>query len=97
MSPASNPAQAGTVRVMGADARASVVLSAGEATKLREVLVACSQMLTWAGQHGSLQLETVVAQAAEAAGLGRSPGVLLHDVNLAIDCLDFAPAARRPR
>jgi hypothetical protein len=38
-----------------------------------------------------------VTEAAEAAGLGRSPGALACQVNLAIDYLDFAPAAGRQR
>jgi hypothetical protein len=73
------------------------VLTAGETAMIRHALVACSDVLTWAGQHGSLQLETVVTKAAEAAGLGRSPGALACKVNLAIDYLDFAPAARSRR
>ncbi len=73
------------------------LLTAGEAAMIRQVLIACSDVLTWARQHGSLQLETVVTQAAEAAGLGRSPGALACQVNLAIDYLDFAPAARSRR
>ena len=73
------------------------VLTSTETAMIRQALAACATVLTWAGQHGSLQLETVVAQATEAAGLGRSPGGLAHDVNLAIDCLDFAPAARSNR
>jgi hypothetical protein len=73
------------------------VLTAGEIAMVRQVLSACSNVLTWAGRHGSLQLETVAAQAAEAAGLGRSPGALACQVNLAIDYLDFAPAARSTR
>ncbi len=73
------------------------VLTAGEAAMIRRALAACSDVLTWAGQHGSLQLETVVVQAAEAAGLGLSPGALACQVNLAIDYLDFAPAARSTR
>ena len=59
---------------------------------IRQVLAACAKVLTRAGQHGSLQLETVVAEAGEAAGLGRGPGGLACQVNLAIDYLDFAPA-----
>ena len=73
------------------------VLTSEETAMIRQALVACSQVLTWAGQHGSLQLETVVAQAAEAAGLGRSPGKLACDVCLAIDYLDFAAPARSRR
>ena len=78
-------------------AHQDAMLTAQEIAVLRQALVACSNVLTWAGQHGSLQLETVVAQAAEAAGLGRSPGALACRVNLAIDYLDFAPAARSTR
>ena len=64
---------------------------------IRQALAACASVLTWAGQHGSLQLETVIAEAAEAAGLGRVPGALGYQVCLAIDYLDFAPAARSTR
>jgi hypothetical protein len=73
------------------------VLTAGEAAMIRQALSACSDVLTWAGRHGSLQLETIVAHAAEAAGLGGGPGALACQVNLAIDYLDFAPAARSTR
>ncbi len=78
-------------------AHEDTVLTAEEIAVLRQALVACSNVLTWAGQHGSLQLETVVAQAGQAAGLGLSPGALACQVNLAIDYLDFAPAARSTR
>ena len=78
-------------------AHQDAMLTAQEIAVLRQALVACSNVLTWAGQHGSLQLETVVAPAAEAAGLGLSPGALACRVNLAIDYLDFAPAARSTR
>jgi hypothetical protein len=70
------------------------MLTAGEVAMIRQALSACSDVLTWAGRHGSLQLETVVAHVAETAGLGGSPGALACQVNLAIDYLDFAPAAR---
>jgi hypothetical protein len=78
-------------------AREDAVLTSEEAAMIRQALAACSTVLTWAGQHGSLQLQTVVAEAAEAAGLGRSPGGLAYRVSLAIDYLDFAPAARSTR
>jgi hypothetical protein len=78
-------------------AHEDAVLTSEEAAIIRQALAACSKVLTWAGQHGSLQLETVVAEAAEAAGLGRSPGGLAYQVSLAIDYLDFAPAARSRR
>ena len=72
------------------------VLTAEQIAMIRQVLAGCSRVLTWARQHGSLELETVVAQAAEAAGLGCSPG-LACQLSLAIDYLDFAPAARSTR
>jgi hypothetical protein len=78
-------------------AHEDALLTGEETAMIRQALAACAQVLTWAGQHGSLQLETVVAEAAEAAGLGRSPGALAYRVSLAIDYLDFAPAARRQR
>ena len=73
------------------------LLTSEEIAMVRQVLVSCSNLLAWAGRHGSLQLETVVAHVAEAAGLGGSPGALACQVNLAIDYLDFAPAARSRR
>jgi hypothetical protein len=78
-------------------AHQDAVLTSQEAAIIRQALAACSRVLTWAGQHGSLQLETIVAEAAEAAGLGRSPGGLACQVSLAIGYLDFAPAARSTR
>ena len=78
-------------------AHENAVLTSEEITMIRHALTACSNVLTWAAQHGSLQLETVVTEVAEAAGLGRSPGALACQVNLAIDYLDFAPAARGRR
>jgi len=74
-------------------AHENAVLTSEEIAMIRQALAACSNVLTWAAQHGSLQLETVVTEVAEAAGLGRSPGALACQVNLAIDYLDFAPAA----
>jgi hypothetical protein len=73
------------------------VLPAGDIVRIRQALAACSAVLGWAGQHGSLQLQTIVAQAAEASGLGRGPGILAYQVSLAIDSLDFAPAAGSTR
>jgi len=78
-------------------AHQDAVLTGAEIAMIRQALSACSNVLTWAGQHGSLQLETIVAEAGEAAGLGRAPGTLACQVNLAIDYLDFAPAARSRR
>ena len=78
-------------------AHEDAVLTSEETAMIRQALAACATVLTWAGQHGSLQLETVVAEAAEAAGLGRSPRGLAYRVSLAIDYPDFAPAARSRR
>ncbi len=78
-------------------AHEDAVLTSEEIAMIRHALSACSNVLTWAAQHGSLQLETIVTEAAEAAGLGRSPGALACQVNLAIDYLDFAPPARSAR
>jgi hypothetical protein len=78
-------------------AHEDAVLTSEETAMIRQALGACAKVLTWAGQHGSLQLETVVAEAAEAADLGRVPGALACQVSLAIDYLDFAAAARSRR
>jgi hypothetical protein len=78
-------------------AHEDAVLTSEETAMIRQALGACAQVLTWAGQHGSLQLEAVVAEAAHAAGLSRAPGHLASQVSLAIDYLDFAPAARSTR
>lgn len=77
--------------------RQDAVLPAGDAARMRQVLVACSTVLIWARKHGSLQLETVMAQAAEAAGLGRAPGTLAYETCLAIGTLDFSQAAGSTR
>jgi hypothetical protein len=64
-----------------------LVLSGEEAAVIRQALVTCAQMIVRAGGHGP-QASTLLA---EVPG-GRSPGGLLHDIGLAIDYLDFAPA-----
>jgi len=70
----------------------AAVLPAEEITLIRQALAACSQVLTWAGQHAGPQFRDVVADAAEAAaGDRRSPGWLEYAVSLSIDYLDFAP------
>jgi hypothetical protein len=74
-----------------------VVLNGEETAMLREVLVACSQMMTWAQRHGGPATSDLLAAMTRSTASGRSPGGLLHDLNLAIDYLDFAPAARSPR
>jgi hypothetical protein len=73
------------------------VLPAGDAARIRQVLVACSDLLSWAEAACGPQFATVAQDIAEAAGLGRAPGALAGEVNLAIDMLDFAGAARSAR
>ena len=73
------------------------VLAAGDAARVRQALAACSRLLAWAQEHGGPQFTAAAGGAAEAAGLGCAPGALAYEVSLAIDCLDFAPAARRTR
>jgi hypothetical protein len=73
------------------------VLTSEEVAFLRRTLIACSQVLTWAGQHGDPQFREAMAEAAMAAEGNRSPGGLAGYASLAIDYLDFAPAARSTR
>lgn len=70
------------------------LLTSEEIAVIRRVLSACSQVLTWAGQHGSQELQVLLADVTQAAEGHRSPSGLAYHVNLAIDYLDFAPAAR---
>jgi hypothetical protein len=74
-----------------------VVLSAEETAMVRTVLATCSRMLTWARDHGSPQDGQLIADLTRQLAGGRSPGGVLYDISLAIDYLDFAPAARRWR
>ena len=69
------------------------VLTSEEVAVIRRVLAACSEVLTWAGQHGDREFREMLADATRAADGHRSPGGLAYHVNLAIDYLDFAPAA----
>jgi len=68
------------------------LLTSEEITMIRGALSACSNLLAWASAHAGPDFRAAVLQASGAAG--RSPGGLHYDVNLAIDYLDFAPAAR---
>ena len=78
-----------TLRKTGQDA----VLTSEEIAMIRRTLTACSHVLTWAGQHGDPELREMMAEATLAAEGNRSPSGLAYYVNLAIDYLDFAPAA----
>jgi hypothetical protein len=71
-----------------------VVLSAEETAIVRKVLVTCSRMLTVARDQGGPQAGQFVADMTRQLASGRCPSGLLYDINLAIDYLDFAPAAR---
>ena len=82
-----------TLRAPGHDA----VLTSEEVAVIRRALVACSQVLAWAGQHGGQELGELLAEATRAAEGNRSPGGLAYYVSLAIDYLDFAPAPRSRR
>jgi hypothetical protein len=72
-------------------------LAAADVARFRQVLAACSMLLDWAKANCGPQFAAAAQDAAEAAGLGRAPGALAGDVNLAIDVIDFSSPARRIR
>jgi hypothetical protein len=74
-------------------AHQDAVLPAGDAARLRQILIACSNLLTWAEANCGPQFTAAAQDTAEAAGLSRAPGALTSEVNLAIDTLDFSDAA----
>jgi hypothetical protein len=73
------------------------VLAGQDTARIRQVLVTCSQLLSWAEANCGPQFAAAAQDAAEAAGFSRAPGALAGEVNLAIDTLDFADAARSAR
>ena len=73
------------------------ILAAADAAVIRQVLAACSDLITWAERHCGPQFAAAAADAAEAAGLSRAPGALAGQASLAIDYLDFAEPARSTR
>jgi hypothetical protein len=73
------------------------ILPAADAAMIRQVLAACSDLITWAGRHCGPQFAAAAQDTAEAAGLSRAPGALAGQASLAIDYLDFAGAAGSPR
>jgi hypothetical protein len=75
----------------------AIVPAAAGAARMRQVLVTCSQLLSWAEANCGPQFAAAAPDAAEAAGFSRAPGALAYEVNLAIDTLDFADAARNAR
>jgi hypothetical protein len=73
------------------------IMPAADAARIRQVLVTCSQLLAWAEANGGPRFAAAAQDAAQAAGFSRAPGALAYEVNLAIDTLDFADAARNAR
>ena len=73
------------------------LLPAADAAMIRQVLGACSDLITWAERHCGPQFAAAAAAAAEAAGFSRAPGALAGQASLAIDYLDFAEHARSAR
>ena len=78
------------------DGGTPVVLDGGEVAYLRQMLVTCSQLLSRAHRDGGPASALLASLTRQLAG-GRSPGGLQHDLSLAIDYLDLAPAARSQR
>jgi hypothetical protein len=73
------------------------VLAPEDIAMIRLALTTCSQLLSWAGQHGGPQLQAAIAEISQAAGISRSPSALGYAVSLALDYLDLAPAPARTR
>jgi len=74
-----------------------MLLAAADAAWMRQVLIACSDVLAWGEANCGPQFTAAAQDASEATGLGRAPGALAGDVNLAIDTIDFSSPARRAR
>jgi hypothetical protein len=72
----------------------AVLLFSEEVAFLRAALSASSSVLDWISRNGG---EALLAEACRSVAGRNTPGHLEHDLNLAIDYLDFAPAARRDR
>jgi hypothetical protein len=82
-----------TLRQPGQDA----VLPAADVAMIRQVLGACSDLITWAERHCGPQFAAAAADVAQAAGLSRAPGALAGQASLAIDALDFSEPAGSAR
>jgi hypothetical protein len=74
-------------------AHQDALVPAAQAAHMRQVLVACSHLLSWAEATCGPQFTAAAQDTAEAAGFSRAPGALVGEVNLAIDTLDFCDAA----
>jgi len=73
------------------------LLPAADAARLRQVLIACAQLLSWAETNSGPQFAAAAQDTAQAVGFSRAPGALGYEVNLAIDTLDFCDPARSAR
>jgi hypothetical protein len=73
------------------------LLPAADAARIRQVLAACSQLLSRAEADCGPRFAAAAQDTAEAAGFSRAPGALAGEVNLAIDMPDFCDAARSAR
>jgi hypothetical protein len=74
-----------------------MLLTAADAARFRQVLAACSMLVSWAEASLGPRFAAAAQDAAEAAGLSRAPGALAGEVNLAIDVIDFSSPGRRAR
>ena len=74
------------------------VLPGKDIAMVRQVLADCARLLTAAQDQAGPAAGALLARATDAATANRrSPDGLIYYINLAIDYLDFAPAARRRR
>ena len=74
------------------------LLTGEEIAMVRQVLADCARLLIVALDNGGPQAAALLAEATNTATKDRrSPSGLIYFINLAIDYLDFAPAARSPR
>ena len=73
------------------------LLTSEEIAFVRKSLCACSSLLDWITRNGGEHGKALLAEASWATAGRAAPGHVAYDVNLAIDYLDFAPAARRTR
>jgi hypothetical protein len=72
------------------------ILSGEEIALVRQVLADCSQLLERAQRDAGPAVGALLAEATRAATAARrGPDGMIYHINLAIDYLDFAPAARR--
>lgn len=74
------------------------VLSGEDVAMVRQVLADCARLLIVALEDDSPQARALLARVTDTATANRhSPDGLIYFINLAIDYLDFAPAARSRR